>query len=252
AAFNLLRGGRVAGIALLDQHGADALLKESDLLRGRGRLGGPGPARRQQGAGPQAGEAQGENPGSPESNLLRFRERGQCVPAERGGALNQSTGRPARIRRRTSGKERVNGTRLLVFVLALTTLALSEDADFGDLLAVVVSNDGGADALFRIDLGEHLVLQAVFNLVTGLNLLGLLVELPLDHLDLVGDREGLLVSLLKLLGFLVEFGLGEGDFAVADLGNGGGELLGEGDADTESQYEQGTDNLAKHGIAPSH
>src|SRR5262249_4265245 len=64
--------------------------------------------------------------------------------------------------------------------------------------------------------------------------------------------EGLLVSLLKLLGFLVEFGLGEGDFAVADLGNGGGELLGEGDADTESQYEQGTDNLAKHGIDPSH
>src|SRR5262245_57762319 len=80
----------------------------------------------------------------------------------------------------------VRSNRLLVLAL----LAATADDDLGDRLVVLVGGHRGLHALVA-DLGEHLVLQAVLNRVTRLKLLGVLVELALEHLDVVGDRQGL-------------------------------------------------------------
>src|SRR5712692_7107166 len=72
--------------------------------------------------------------------------------------------------------------------LLLVLLFALEDADLGDLFVFVVGDDQGSLALVpEFVLGEHLVLQALFNLIAGLDLLGLLVLVAPNHLDLARD-----------------------------------------------------------------
>src|SRR5262249_24054344 len=125
-------------------------------------------------------------------------------------------------------------------LLLVLLLAATADADFGDLLVVGVGDDPGSDALFS-DLGEHLVLQAAFQSITGLELLGVLIKLVLHHLDAFGYRESLLRAFLALA--LV---LGKGDLAAIHLGDDRSDFVGQGNAGEEDQDDSCTDDFSQH------
>src|SRR5262249_44400840 len=116
----------------------------------------------------------------------------------------------------------------LLVLLVLPLLPEGEDADFGDFLVALVGDNGAEDALLA-DLGEELILQPAFERIAGFHLLGFLVELALDDLDLVGDRQGLGVS------FLLPLEFDEGDLVAFHLGDEPDDLVREADADAQDQ-----------------